>query len=139
MQGEKMTLMVVITLFIFSTSLLAQDTKVKPVLFDGVINVGYINNGGYLNFSGPSLSLAHKNSKFSFGMLPGLRYKVDKGPDPFRNPSVFPNLGFGFTYSYKFFSLQLPFYSNLKTPTSNGGWHMGFGVGYRINAWNKKS
>ena len=59
-----MTLMVFITLFIFSTSLLAQDAKVKPVLFDGVINIGYINNGGYLNFSGPSLSLAHKNSKW---------------------------------------------------------------------------
>lgn len=139
MQGKRVTLMMFISLFTFSTELLAQDSKVKPVIFDGVINVGYINNGGYINFSGPSLSLAHKNSKLSFGMLPGLRYKVDNGPGPFRNHSVFPNLGFGFTYSYKFFSVQLPFYSNLKTPTSNGSWHMGFGVGYRINAWNKKS
>lgn len=109
MQGEKMTLMVFITLFIFSTSLLAQDTKVKPVLFDGVINIGYINNGGYLNFSGPSLSLAHKNSKLSFGMLPGLRYKVDPAPRPTKNASVFPNLGFGLTYSYKFFVVSAPF------------------------------
>lgn len=135
MQVKKMVLFVFTTLFIFSISLHAQEVKVKPVFFDGFINVGYVNNGGYINFSGPGISGTYKNSKFLLGMLPSLRYKVDN--DPTKNPSVFPNLGFGFTYSYKNFSLQLPFYYNQKSPTNNGSWYLGFGVGFRINALNK--
>lgn len=124
-----------IVLLMFSISVNAQVVKVKPVFFDGFVNVGYVNNGGYINFSGPGISGTYKNSKFLFGMLPSLRYKVDNGPT--KNASVFPNLGFGFTYSYKYLSLQLPFYYNLKTPTNDGSWHLGFGVGFRINALNK--
>ena len=137
MQGKKMVLMVFMALFIFSTSLLAQDAKVKPVLFDGVINVGYVNNGGFLNFTGPGLSATYKNSKFLFGMLPSLRYKVDD--DSPRNASIYPNLGFGLTYSYKYLSFQLPMYYNAKTTTEDGSWHVGFGIGYRISAFNKKN
>jgi len=124
-----------IVLLMFSISVNAQVVKVKPVFFDGFVNVGYVNNGGYINFSGPGISGTYKNTKFLFGMLPSLRYKVDNGPT--KNASVFPNLGFGFTYSYKYLSLQLPFYYNLKTPTNDGSWHLGFGVGFRINALNK--
>ena len=122
-------------LVVFSASLNAQVEKVKPVLFDGVINVGYINNGGFLNFTGPGLSATYKNSKFLFGMLPSLRFKVDK--DSPKNASVFPNLGFGLTYSYKYLSLQVPMYYNAKTTTEDGSWHVGFGIGYRISAFNK--
>ena len=122
-------------LVVFSTSLNAQVEKVKPVFFDGVINVGYINNGGFLNFTGPGLSATYKNSKFLFGMLPSLRFKVDK--DSPKNASVYPNLGFGLTYSYKYLSLQIPMYYNAKTTTENGSWHVGFGIGYRISAFNK--
>ncbi len=121
----------------FSTSLQAQADKVKPVFFDGVINVGYINNGGFLNFTGPGLSASYKNSKFLFGMLPSLRFKVDNSSP--KNTSVFPNLGFGLTYSYKYLSLQIPMYYNAKTTTEDGSWHVGFGVGYRISAFNKKN
>ncbi len=129
-----------LSLFMFitiSTSLYAQEDKVKPVIFDGVVHAGYVNNGGYINFSGPSLSIAHKHSKFMFGMLPSLRFKQDKGL--IKNATVFPTLGFGFTYGYKFLSFQLPFYYNPKTVTNNGSWHLGFGIGYRINGLNKKS
>ena len=122
-------------LVVFSNSLNAQVEKVKPVFFDGVISVGYIDNGGFLNFTGPGVSLTHKNSKFLFGMLPSLRYKVDKSSP--KNASVFPNLGFGLTYSYKYLSLQIPIYYNAKTTTENGSWHVGFGIGYRISAFNK--
>jgi hypothetical protein len=122
-------------LVVFSASLNAQVEKVKPVIFDGVIHFGYVNNGGYINFSGPSLSVAHKNSKFMFGMLPSLRFKKDK--DLTKNATVYPTLGFGFTYGYKFLSFQLPFYYNTKSTTNNGSWHMGVGVGFRINALNK--
>ena len=124
-------------LVVFSTSLNAQVEKVKPVFFDGVINVGYINNGGFLNFTGPGLSATYKNSKFLFGMLPSLRFRVDN--DTPKNASVFPNLGFGLTYSYKYLSLQVPMYYNAKTETENGSWHVGFGIGYRIAGWNKKN
>jgi hypothetical protein len=68
-------------------------------------------------------------------MLPSLRFKVDK--DSPKNASVYPNLGFGLTYSYKYLSLQIPMYYNAKTTTENGSWHVGFGIGYRISAFNK--
>lgn len=123
-------------LVVFSASLNAQVEKVKPVFFDGVINVGYINNGGFLNFTGPGLSATYKNSKFLLGMLPSLRFKVDK--DSPKNASVYPNLGFGLTYSYKYLSLQVPMYYNAKTTTENGSWHVGFGIGFRINGLNKQ-
>ena len=122
-------------LVFFAASLNAQVEKVKPVIIDGVINVGYINNGGFLNFTGPGLSATYKSSKFLFGMLPSLRFKVDK--DSPKNASVYPNLGFGLTYSYKYLSLQVPMYYNVKTTTEDGSWHVGFGVGYRISAFNK--
>ena len=137
MQAKRIAYLSLIMLIIFSTSLLAQTDKVKPVLFDGIINVGYINNGGFLNFTGPGLSATYKNSKFLFGMLPSLRYKVDD--DSPRNASIYPNLGFGLTYSYKYLSLQIPMYYNAKTTTENGSWHVGFGIGYRISAFNKKN
>jgi len=137
MQAKRIAYLSLIMLITFSTSLLAQTDKVKPVLFDGVINVGYINNGGFLNFTGPGLSATYKNSKFLLGMLPSLRYKVDD--DSPRNASIYPNLGFGLTYSYKYLSLQIPMYYNAKTETENGSWHVGFGIGYRIAGWNKKN
>lgn len=127
--------LICIALLVFSISVSAQVEKVKPVLFDGVINVGYINNGGYINFSGPGISATYKNSKFLLGMLPSLRFKVDK--DSPKNALVYPNLGFGFTYTYKYLSLQLPLYYNVKTTTDDGSWHVGFGVGFRISALNK--
>jgi hypothetical protein len=124
-------------LILFSTVLMAQVEKVKPVIFDGVVHVGYVNNGGYINFSGPSLGISHKNSKFTFGMLPSLRFKKDNSK--IKNAVVFPTLGLGLTYGYKFWSFQLPLYYNPKTATSNGSWHLGFGIGYRINGFTKKS
>ena len=137
MQAKRIAYLSLIMLITFSTSLLAQTDKVKPVLFDGVINVGYINNGGFLNFTGPGLSATYKNSKFLLGMLPSLRYKVDD--DSPRNASIYPNLGFGLTYSYKYLSLQIPMYYNAKTTTEDGSWHVGFGIGYRIAGLNKKN
>lgn len=135
MQLKKMVCLSLMIFIIFSTSLFAQVEKVKPVIFDGVINVGYVNNGGFLNFTGPGLSATYKNSKFLFGMLPSLRFKVDNSSP--KNASVFPNLGFGLTYSYKYLSLQMPMYYNAKTTTEDGSWHVGFGIGYRIAGLNK--
>jgi hypothetical protein len=124
-------------LILSSSSLVAQVEKIKPVIFDGVITAGYVNNGGYVNLSGPSLSITQNHSKFMLGLLPSLRFKKDNGIT--KNAFVFPTLGVGLTYSYKFWSFQLPFFYNAKTSTTNGSWHMGVGVGYRINGLNKKS
>ena len=137
MQVNRIAFLGLLMLMIFSMSSVAHVEKVKSVIFDGVVHVGYVNNGGYINFSGPSLSITHKQSKFMFGMVPSLRIKKDKGVT--KNATVFPTLGFGLTYGYKFWSFQLPLYYNSKTATSNGSWHLGFGVGYRINGLNKKS
>lgn len=115
----------------------AQIEKVKPVIFDGFIAFGYVNNGGYVNFAGPGLNATYKNSKFSLGLLPSLRFKVDNGQT--KNATVFPSLGFGFSYSYKYFTFQLPMYYNVKTPLNNGRWHLGIGVGFRINVLNRVS
>jgi hypothetical protein len=137
MQVKRIAYLGLLILMVFSTSLVAQVEKVKPVIFDGVITAGYVNNGGYVNLSGPSLSITHNHSKFMLGLLPSMRLKKDKGTT--KNAFMFPTLGVGLTYSYKFWSFQLPLFYNAKTSTTNGSWHMGVGVGYRINGLNKKS
>ena len=124
-------------LLLSSIALHAQVEKVKPVILDGVVHVGYVNNGGFINFSGPGLGISHKNSKFTVGMLPSLRFKKDNSI--IKNATVFPTLGLGLTYGYKFWSFQLPLYYNPKTSTSNGSWHLGFGIGYRVNGLNKRN
>jgi hypothetical protein len=136
MQLQRIACLILMIFIVFSTSLVAQVEKVKPVIFDGVVSIGYVNNGGYVNLSGPSLSITNNHSKFMLGLLPSMRLKKDKGTT--KNAFVFPTLGFGLTYSYKFWSFQLPLFYNAKTSTSNGSWHLGFGVGYRINGLNKK-
>lgn len=115
----------------------AQETKpepVKPVVkfspFDGTIIAGYVDNGAFLNFTGPNLSVTHKSSRIILGMLPSLRYKEDKGP--LKNSPVTPNLGIGLTYSYKMIAFQVPLYYNAKTPTANGRWNVGVGIGVRL-------
>lgn len=117
-------------------TLRAQQPAVKLNLADGIFIAGYVDQGAYLNFTGPNVSLTHKSSKFIVGMLPSLRFKEDHGAT--RNAFVTPTLGVGFTYSYKAFAVQLPLYYNAKTATSNGKWNIGIGVGMRLNALRKK-
>lgn len=116
--------------------LYSQELKVKLSVYDGLAVVGYVNEGGFLNFTGPNLNLAYRNSKFIFGMLPSLRFKVDKGVP--KNAFVTPNLGIGITYSYKILALQIPLYYTTKTATDNGNWHIGIGLGLRLNDLNTK-
>jgi hypothetical protein len=102
--------------------------KVNP--FDGVIVAGYVDNGAFLNFTGPNISLTYKSSKILLGMLPSLRYKEDHGI--FKNSPITPSLGFGLTYSYKKIAVQVPIYYNAKTSTANGRWNLGIGIGMRL-------
>lgn len=115
----------------------AQETKPEPAKpsikfnpFDGIMVAGYVDNGAFVNFTGPSISLTIKSSKILLGMLPSLRYKEDKGL--FKNSPITPNLGFGLTYSYKKIAVQVPIYYNAKTATANGRWNLGIGIGMRL-------
>lgn len=121
---------------ILTTTALAQEDKVRVALYDGVIIAGYVDQGGFTNFTGPNINATFGNSKFILGALPSLRYKRDDSTP--RNAFVSPNLGIGFTYSYKIWAIQIPLYYNSKTATENGRWHIGLGLGLRLNELNKK-
>jgi hypothetical protein len=124
-------------IYIQCLSCYAQKTKVKVSAFDGIVIVGYVDQGGFSNFTGPNINLIYKQSKFIFGALPSLRYKQDNSTP--KNSFVTPNLGLGFTYSYKMLAVQLPLYYNTKTATQNGSWHLGLGLGLRFNVLNSKN
>ncbi|WP_343632051.1 hypothetical protein [Fluviicola sp.] len=122
---------------LFQSVAFTQETNTdpaKPVVkfnpFDGVIVGGYVDNGAFINFTGPGVSLTIKKSKFLLGMLPSLRYKEDKGL--FKNFPITPNLGVGFTYCYNMIAFQVPLYYNAKTATANGRWNIGVGIGVRL-------
>jgi hypothetical protein len=114
----------------------AQHNEVNVSLYDGVIIAGYVDGGGFLNFTGPNINYSHGHSKWIAGMLPSIRIKEDQGAT--RNALVTPNLGIGLTYCYKALAIQLPMYYNAKTATENGRWHVGIGIGLRINHFNSK-
>ena len=118
------------------TELKAQEPPVRLAFYDGVIAAGYVDQGAFLNFTGPNINLTYKSSKFILGMLPSLRFKEDNGAT--RNSFITPNLGVGFTYSYKLLALQVPCYYNTKTSTTNGKWNIGIGIGMRINSFNRQ-
>lgn len=107
-----------------------EEKKVQIAFFDGTVVAGYVDRGAFLNFLGPNLSFTKGNSRFTLGMLPSLRFKEDNSTP--KNSPVTPNLGGGFTYTYKKIAFQVPLYYNAKTATRNGNWTVGLGVGYRF-------
>ncbi|SDM39466.1 hypothetical protein [Pedobacter antarcticus] len=109
------------------------NKSTKPVLFDGMIILGYVDRGVYINFAGPSIKFSKKPVSVLLGLVPGLRIKKDKvASGSSENSTVTPSLGFGLTAVYKHFVLQVPVYYNAKTITKNGKWHPGAGVGYKF-------
>lgn len=128
----KFLFMTIILLSIFmDKKVQAQDQKiVKVVCFDGVFGAGYVDNGAYINFTGPNINMAIKNSKLILSMLPSLRFKEDNSI--IKNSFVTPSLGVGLTFCYKSLAIQLPLYYNSKTATSSGKWNLGAGIGYRF-------
>ena len=109
----------------------SQETcsKIKVSFFEGIAVAGYVDHGAFLNFTGPNISLKHKNIKYIAGMLPSLRIREDRSSGT-RNSPVTPTLGAGFTMVYRKIVLQIPVYYNTKTPDQNGSWKIGAGVGY---------
>lgn len=114
----------------------AQNTtpkKTSVVAWDGMMVVGYVNKGSYVNFGGPSIKLIKKPWSFGFGILPTMRIKEDKVPkEAVKNSIITPTAGFGFTFAYKHLVLQVPFYYNTKTAASNGKWNPGVGIGFKF-------
>lgn len=117
------------------TSAFAQNKSTKPSLsaWDGMIVAGYVNQGSYINFGGPSIKLVRKPWVFGFGILPTMRLKQDKvAKGTTKNSVISPTAGFGFTFAYSHLVVQIPFYYNPKTTTSNGKWYPGVGLGFRF-------
>lgn len=123
-------------LFFCSLTMTAQEketrihSKLSLDLYDGTVVTGYVDQGAFLNFTGPNLNYTFQDSKILVGMLPSLRFKQDRSE--IKNALVTPTLGMGITYAYKKIVLQIPFYYNPKTAVNNGNWKMGIGIGFRF-------
>lgn len=107
-----------------------QKTTVRVSIYDGIVVAGYVDEGAFLNFTGPNINVTMNKHKVILGMLPSLRFKEDKSTP--KNSFVTPNLGVGLTYCYKRFAIQVPCYYNAKTATQNGKWNVGIGLGVRF-------
>ena len=125
-----------ITFFICSLNRVqAQDVSKKVSLsaWDGMAVAGYVNKGGFVNFGGPTVRFIRKPVAAGFGILPTMRIKEESGTkDAPKNSAIMPTAGFGFTFVYNHLALQVPFYYNPKTATSNGKWNPGLGLGYKF-------
>lgn len=127
----------ILALFLASivNSIYSQENvgKTSAVLWDGMAVAGFVNNGGFVNFGGPTLKIVSKPFTIGFGILPTMRVKEDNvAKDAPKNSIVTPTAGFGFTFCYKHMVLQFPFYYNPKTSTANGKWNPGIGAGYKF-------
>ena len=109
------------------------EMKASVVGWEGMAVAGYVNQGGFINFGGPTVKLIRKPFSFGFGILPTMRIKQDDVPkgSP-KNSAITPTAGFGFTIIYKHLAVQVPFYYNAKTATRNGKWNPGIGIGYKF-------
>ena len=104
----KTSFFVIFLLYLFVNFGYSQQSKIHANLYDGILIAGYVDEGGFTNFTGPNINMTHGNSKFIFGALPSLRYKRDNSTP--KNSFITPHLGIGFTYSYKILAIQLPLY-----------------------------
>ena len=110
-----------------------KQNKVSVNFWEGMVVGGYVDNGGFVNFGGPTIKWVQKPFSIGFGILPTMRIKedkVDKGAA--KNSAITPTAGFGFTFAYRHLVLQVPFYYNAKTATKNGKWNPGIGIGFRF-------
>jgi hypothetical protein len=115
----------------------AQENKITTSAFNGIVTCGYVNNGGFINFTGPNINYSIHNSKIMLGMLPSIRLKQDEAV--VKNAFITPTLGMGLTLIYKMYAIQIPLYYNPKNLTENGRWHIGIGIGLYLNELNKKN
>jgi hypothetical protein len=135
-------LIVLLSLGFVSFTSFSQPNQQLPTIekyispFSGIIIGGYVDNGAFVNFTGPNLSFLYGKSHLLIGMLPSLRIKQDSGTT--KNSLITPSLGVGITYCYKAFALQVPCYYNPKTSSTNGKWNIGVGIGLKFSAFKFK-
>jgi hypothetical protein len=111
----------------------AQTVTKAASMFDGTVVAGYVDDGAYINFTGPHIKWVKKPYALLLGVLPSLRIKEDKvAAGAKKNSIVTPSLGAGITFAYKHLALQVPLYYNAKTGTADGKWNVGFGIGYKF-------
>ncbi len=130
----KVKALILLALILSMHAFAQQDAKIISITFwDGMVAGGYVNDGGFVNFGGPAIKLVRKPWSFGFGILPTMRIKKEQVPkEGTKNSAITPTAGFGFTFAYRHLVLQIPFYYNSKTVTSNGKWHPGIGLGYKF-------
>ena len=109
-------------ILLYSNEMVSQKTEVNALLLSGTIVGGYVDNGIYLNFTGPGVKIQKGSSDLMIGVLPSLRFKEDNGTT--KNALVTPSLGIGITYTYKSMAIQIPFYYNSKTAIADGRWNV---------------
>lgn len=130
-----MKLVSMFVLYLLVGTAVCRGQSIKASAFDGIVVAGYVDRGGFTNFTGPNINWVKGDSRVILSALPSLRYKKDEGPT--QNTFVTPTLGIGLTYAYRALAIQMPFYYNSKTATENGRWHVGIGIGLRLNHFNK--
>lgn len=122
----------ILILFTVIQNTFSQDKKISASVWDGVLIAGYCDDGAFVNFGGPSIKYIAKPMSIGFGVLPSMRIKEDNSTTVAKNSVVTPTLGFGLTFAYKHLALQVPFFYNPKTATTDGKWNPGFGIGYKF-------
>lgn len=109
------------------------SVQTRATLFEGVIVAGYVDQGAYINCTGPAIKFSKKPISVLVGLLPSLRIKRDKvAAGAPKNSMLTPNLGLGITAIYKHLAIQVPLYYNAKTSSKDGKWNPGIGVGYKF-------
>lgn len=109
------------------------EKKIVTTVWDGIVIVGYVDNGGFINFGGPSIKLISKPYAIGLGVLPSLKIKEDKvAAGQTKNAIFTPTLGAGITFIYKHLVIQTPIYYTGKNAKSDGKWNIGIGIGYKF-------
>lgn len=111
----------------------SNSVQARATLFEGVIVAGYVDQGAYINCTGPAIKFSKKPLAVLLGLLPSLRIKNDKvAAGAPQNSVLTPNLGAGITAIYKHLAIQVPLYYNAKTSSKDGKWNPGIGIGYKF-------
>lgn len=132
MRIVKLKSILLVAMFLAISGVKAQMKETKATWGEGVVVIGYVDDGAYVNFTGPAFRYSRKTFSLSAGLLPSLRLKEDKSESETKNSLITPSLGFGLTGVYKHLAVQVPFFYNPRTASHDGKWNVGAGIGYKF-------
>lgn len=108
-----------------------EEKKVSIQLFQGTVVAGYVDEGAYINCTGPSIKYSKGGKQILLGLLPSIKIKQDRST--VKNSTFMPSLGFGATATFfRKFAVQIPAFYVPKTASANGSWKLGVGIGYTL-------